>query len=67
MTLADFEKELTWIRASNGWRIELDLVSVWLVRVYDKETYELIDSTGVTDLGAVLFYLKNLLKGLRSN
>ena len=57
ISLAEFERQLQNIRASNGWSITLECRGVWLVEVHDKESGKLLASTGATSLEAVLFVL----------
>lgn len=58
INIIEFEKELNNIRASNGWRIELEFSGIWSISVYDKETHELLGQTGATSLVGILFVLQ---------
>lgn len=59
MTIEKFETEIQEIRSRNGWRIELDLIGIWSVYVYDKETDKLLATTGATSLYGVLVALRH--------
>ena len=59
MELKEFEKEINEIRAKNGWTIEIEFTGVYIVRVIDKQTHELLGETGVMGgLEGVLHTLK---------
>lgn len=58
MTIQEFETDIQSIRTKNGWRIELECAGIWIVRVYNKETNELLASTGSTGLVAILSVLE---------
>lgn len=57
MTLEEFETRLQTIRAANGWRITLECCGIWIITIYDKETGDMLASTGSTGLEGVLIAL----------
>lgn len=54
----DFEQALNEIRAKNGWIIEIEIPGPFLVTVRDKETKEILATTGCTSLAGVLVALQ---------
>jgi len=58
MDINEFNDKLNDIRARNGWIIELELHGIWSVRIYDKESGDILASTGMTGLGGLLQLLE---------
>ncbi len=54
MDITEFEDKLQMKRAANGWRIELECNGLWIYKVYDRDTDELLASTGATALSPLL-------------
>jgi hypothetical protein len=60
MTLKEFGEKLQELRARKGWVVTIECHGVWLVKVEDKETGEVLIETGATSLDAVAWLLCNV-------
>lgn len=61
MTTEEFESEVNMIRARNGWRVEFECCGIWIVRIFDKETNELLGETGSFSLIGCLVAIRTPL------
>ena len=59
-TLKEFGERLQQVRARHGWAVTIECRGVWLVKVEDKETGEVLIETGTTSLDAVAWLLCNV-------
>jgi hypothetical protein len=60
MTLKEFGEQLQELRARKGWVVTIECRGVWLVKVEDKETGEVLIETGTTSLDAIVWLLCNV-------
>lgn len=58
MEIETFEFQLQQIRATNGWKFEIEMPGIFIINVYDKESGDFLAKTGCTSLFGILWALQ---------